>query len=446
MPSSESRLAIFGCNLAHRIDRVPSGGAYEVVLAVTSPVVPVTTEGKEPDLRPLWGEIEPALAKAMRAAHRSTRAGVRQGDIKDACYEVMKEAYLKASADGTLPANARQIYYAARPLVQGLLGAGIDLKDKYFTQVLLPDFMAENPDLVADWDVVYDARGHLIEPHTGASVPVGTLQVRDYLLPRASRNPDLIAIDEALWPTLGAENRFSTLLYIEKEGFEPLLRAARIPERFDCAVMSTKGTSVTSARLLVDRMAQQGVRVLVAHDLDRSGACIAWTLGNDTRRYGFEAAPEVRDLGLRLSDAVEMGLLDEAAPDAGPGEEVLREYGLDENEIAFLVRRHRRIELNAMTSDQFVAWLEGKLAEHGRGKVVPAAEVLERHARRLLARRLAAGRVAALLREIEAEATRRMLPADLATRVKHELARDPTMAWEDALARALADVTPGAAE
>ena len=35
-----------------------------------------------------------------------------------------------------------------------------------------------------DWDVVYDARGHLIEPHTGASVPVGTLQVRDYLLPR----------------------------------------------------------------------------------------------------------------------------------------------------------------------------------------------------------------------------------------------------------------------
>jgi hypothetical protein len=273
--SSDKRLAIFGCNLAHGIDRVPSGGAYEVVLAVTSPVVPVTTEGKEPDLGPLWNEVEPALAKAMRVAHRSTRAGVRQGDIRDACYEVMEEAYLKASADGTLPANARQVYYAARPLVQELLGPGIDLKDKYFTQVLLPNFVTENPDLTSDWDVVYDARGHLIEPHTGASVPVGTLQVRDYLLPRMTRNPDLIAVDEALWPTLGAENRFSTLLYIEKEGFEPLLRAARIPERFDCAVMSTKGTSVTAARLLVDRMAQQGVRVLVAHDLDRSGACIA---------------------------------------------------------------------------------------------------------------------------------------------------------------------------
>jgi hypothetical protein len=188
------------------------------------------------------------------------------------------------------------------------------------------------------------------------------------------------------------------------------------------------------------------VRVLVAHDLDRSGACIAWTLGNDTRRYGFEVAPEVLDLGLRLDEAVDMGLLDEAAPDAGPGEEVLREYGLDEDEITFLVRRHRRIELNAMTSDQFVAWLEDKLAEHGGGKVVPAAEVLERHARRLLARRLAADKVAALLREIEAEAARRTLPTDLAKRVRQEQARDPALAWEDALARALANVTPGAAE
>jgi hypothetical protein len=202
---------------------------------------------------------------------------------------------------------------------------------------------------------------------------------------------------------------------------------------------------VTAARLLVDRMAQQGVRVLVAHDLDRSGACIAWTLGNDTRRYGFEAAPDVLDLGLRLAEATEMGLLDESAPDAGPGEEVLREYGLSEDEIEFLVRRHRRIELNAMTSDQFIAWLESKLGEHGAGKVMPAAEVLAEHGRRLLARRLAADRVTILRREVEAEAARRTLPPDLGTLVEHERARDPALPWEEALARVLADVTPGAA-
>ena len=127
--------------------------------------------------------------------------------------------------------------------------------------------------------------------------------MRDYLLPRRHRPSDLVAIDEALYPTLGPENRYSTLLYIEKEGFEALLRKARIAERFDCAVMSTKGMSVTAARLVVDRYAQQGVRILVAHDFDRSGAAIAGTLGHDTRRYSFEADPDVVDLGLSLAEA-----------------------------------------------------------------------------------------------------------------------------------------------
>jgi DNA topoisomerase VI subunit B len=40
--------------------------------------------------------------------------------IKDAAWAVMEEAYLKASANGTLPAHARQIMYAARPFVQEL--------------------------------------------------------------------------------------------------------------------------------------------------------------------------------------------------------------------------------------------------------------------------------------------------------------------------------------
>jgi len=47
--------------------------------------------------------------------------------------------------------------------------------------VLLPDFVAEHLGLTAEWDVVYDARGHLLEPHTGTTVPVGTVQAREYL-------------------------------------------------------------------------------------------------------------------------------------------------------------------------------------------------------------------------------------------------------------------------
>ena len=30
-----------------------------------------------------------------------------------------------------------------------------------------------------------------------------------------------------------------------------------------------------------------------------------------------------------------------------------------------------RVELNAMTTPQFIAWLDRKMAEHGDGKLVP---------------------------------------------------------------------------
>jgi hypothetical protein len=443
VPGNDKRLVIWGCNLAYVIDRVSPGAAYQVVLGVTSPAVPVTTEGKEPDLESLWPTIEPALAKAMRKAHHGTDGGAKRGDIKVACYAEMEQAYRKA-AGGEGLANARQVYYASRPLVEKRLGPEVKLGDQYFLQHLLPDFIAGHPELTATWDIVWDARGHLAEPHTGVVIPVGTLQVREYLQPRRPRPSDLISIDASLYPTLGPENRFKTLLYIEKEGFDPLLRRARIAERFDCAVMSTKGISVTAARQIVDRHAQQGVRILVLHDFDRSGACIAHTLGNDTRRYGFKADPQVVDLGLTLADARAMGLLDEAAPNEGPGEDKLREYGLGEEEIEFLVRQGRRFELNAMSSDQFRMLLEAKLAEHGAGKVVPKVEVLEQHARRVLGRRFAADRMKPVIEEAKAKAAGVVLPVDLAGRVRAKLEARQQLSWDEAVDEILADVTPPA--
>ena len=41
------------------------------------------------------------------------------------------------------------------------------------------------------------------------------------------------------------------MLFIEKEGFDPILESAGIAKKFDIAIMSTKGMSVTAARLLL---------------------------------------------------------------------------------------------------------------------------------------------------------------------------------------------------
>ena len=98
---------------------------------------------------------------------------------KEAAWDCMEDAYMKASANDTLPALARQIMYAARGPIQKMTDRKLD--DNYFTQTLLPDFMNDHPELTADWDVVFDARGHLLEPHTDAMIPLGTLNVRRYL-------------------------------------------------------------------------------------------------------------------------------------------------------------------------------------------------------------------------------------------------------------------------
>jgi hypothetical protein len=77
---------------------------------------------------------------------------------------------------------------AARGKILELTGAK-KFSDTYFTQVLLPDYTNEKQELVAHWDVVYDARGNLTEPHTGSRIPLGTIQVRTYLGERAPLGP-----------------------------------------------------------------------------------------------------------------------------------------------------------------------------------------------------------------------------------------------------------------
>ena len=218
----------------------------------------------------------------------------------------MERAYLKASANGTLPAHARQIMYAARPYIQQHADRELGQRfDQYFTQQLLPEYIEARDR--QSWNVVYDARGNFTEPHTRLKVPLGTLQVRRYLARIRQHEIKDPAFDvwEAGYPTIGPKDRLGAILFIEKEGFLPLFEAVRLAERYDLALMSTKGMSVTAARELVERLcAVHAVPLLVLHDFDKAGFSIAGTLQRSTRRYrfGHGHAANVIDLGLRLED------------------------------------------------------------------------------------------------------------------------------------------------
>jgi DNA topoisomerase VI subunit A len=163
---------------------------------------------------------------------------------------------------------------------------------------------------------------------------------------------------------------YGAILFVEKEGFLPLFRAVRLAERYDLAIMSTKGLSVTASRLLVDRLcAAHQVSLLVLHDFDKSGFSILGTLRRDTRRYAFRNRIEVVDLGLRLEDVEDSRLEAEDVVHRSDPAPNLRENGATAEEISFL--RSRRVELNAFTSADFVAWIERKLEQHGWSRSCP---------------------------------------------------------------------------
>src|SRR4051794_25466938 len=105
------------------------------------------------------------------------------------------------------------------------------------------------------------------EPHTGRSLGLETQEVDGYIEGHPTRGPAARLNTSALFPTFGPENRFKTILYIEKEGFAELFEAAEIQERFDVMVMSNKGLSVTASRKLLDHLILRGIeKVFVLHD------------------------------------------------------------------------------------------------------------------------------------------------------------------------------------
>ena len=106
--------------------------------------------------------------------------------------------------------------YVARPKILALTSNN-KLDDRYFTQTLLPDYIEEHPEETDEWDVVFDARGTFIEPHTGKEIGLGTLEVREYLGYRPRLGPAVELACNEMFSTTGPTNRYLNVLFIEKE-------------------------------------------------------------------------------------------------------------------------------------------------------------------------------------------------------------------------------------
>jgi hypothetical protein len=343
--SKKNQQRIEGCGID--ID-VPVGRKpIKFLLNITTSSMPITSDGKAPDMSALEDAIAPLLSKVARRARRAKRdardPSGKDASLKQQIFEVVPAAF--AHASGGIWAGQRQVFYSARDMMDKP-----DLKWSYFTDVLT-DYENEHGDIEG---MERDPRGVLIHPHTGEEIALGTRAVKEYERPAYT---------------------FNKIVFVEKKGFFSALQQAHWLERHDCALVCSEGFATRAVRDVIDRLGDgdEEIKVFAVHDADAYGTMIMQALQEATKARPARRL-KIIDLGLNPEEAIEMGFTPEDQPPRKDGKPHPVADHVSE-EWAEWFQSHR-FELNKMTTPKFIEWLDEKMAPHDAGKVVPPDEVL----------------------------------------------------------------------
>jgi hypothetical protein len=374
--------------------------------------------------KPLYKEAK-RQERARRAPRRTYYAPEPKVSQKHIVFSIMRRAIRNAGANF----SARDLYYAARPLCYAHpeWENGKRLEYNYFSQTLLTEYQEQRGAIVGLWR---DPRGSLHEPHTGKSIGLGTREVLSYQFPKYT---------------------FDKILYVEKEGEWPKLQAAKLAERYDMAIASAKGYPVEAVRELFSRAEGGDYQLFVFHDADLDGYNIARVMRQATRRMpGYSV--DVKDIGLTVEDALEMGL--DPEPFSRKKDvswrllrslsDVAKEYLYNRSPYGGEISGER-FELNAILPDtNRIEYIERKLKENGvRGKVIPPDEALAER-REAMYREEVKGWVDEVIAEmLDADALKAEMVKEFEERFKLQGARtwietefakrDDSKSWRDAL-------------
>src|SRR5215212_5118992 len=236
-------------------------------------------------IKPIYREGEKQRRMTRR---RALPPSYYEPEPKVSQKEVVFEVLLQAIRNAGTNFSRRDLYYATRPLAYAHddWESGKTLSYGYFSQTLLTEYQEMYGPIAGLWS---DARGHLLEPHTGNSVALGTREVAAYTFP---------------------EYTFDKILYVEKEGELSKLKAAKLAERYDMAICSGKGQPTEAVRTLFEHAEGGNYQLFVFHDADLDGYNIARVMAEETRRMP-DYFVDVVDIGLTVEDALEMGLASE---------------------------------------------------------------------------------------------------------------------------------------
>jgi hypothetical protein len=356
-------------------------GAFDFAVNITTPFIPILGDNKTPDLESFCELTKRAVERAIKRAARNNppvlvasrkdngEANEEEDEEKperifqrSAILQVLPEA-IERSGEGGYEFSQRSLYYRVRILIKEIIKA--EPTYNYFCSVLT-DYENDNGEIEK---LIRDTRGVYVEPHGGELTQMGTVTVAAY-----SRPP---------WS-------YSNILFLEKEDLVSALRQSGFLDRWDCFALSSKGFSSRAARDLIDKIGSSGkeepTKFFCVHDADASGSLISQTLTRATKARGARLV-EVIDLGLFPWVALSEGLLRERVERKSNKRRPVADYikardrannasgnPTDEpNWESWL--QDWRVELNAMTTAEFVAWMNREFKKHGAAKVIPSEQV-----------------------------------------------------------------------
>ena len=271
-------LTLNGCGLSSTLRAAPGRSGIDLRVNIITPYMPITSDGKAPNLSCCSQVIREVAGKAVRRALRAEPPEPRsKRSQKEVVLAHLDAAIAKASGQGAYRFSPRQVFYVIRPLVREAVGAELQWGN---FETIIGDHELEQGEIAG---MYRDPRGTLYHPHRRDSIPLGTLQVERY------RRPE--------WT-------FNKILFIEKEGFFEALKEAAWPERHDCALLTSKGQPTRAARDLLDLLGETGEEILffAVHDADAAGTLIYQSLQEATRaRPGRKV--RVINLGLEPEEA-----------------------------------------------------------------------------------------------------------------------------------------------
>jgi hypothetical protein len=149
---------------------------------------------------------------------------------------------------------------------------------------------------------------------------------------------------------------------------------------------------------------------------------------------------QIANLGLEPWEAVAMGLEIEDV-ERGDKRKPVAEYVIAREDGDYWEEwlQTHRVELNAMTTPEFIEWLDAKIAEHEDGKLIPPAKVLREKLDGELEARVRAILTERILREagLEAQVSKtidaieRPSGGELAIGIGDLFAHSPQCEWRD---------------